>query len=788
MGKRVYHTPAGDPCVRRINGLQCGLPASRHRVDHKPEGDPCTRQVGPYLCGLPSERHYRKSGYKSYGEKTYFAGIDGEGQGREDHRYVMLAWADEDGSRKGALEAPEGGRLSTKQCLDFILSIPINARLFAFAFNYDLTKILTDVDDKTLYRLFRPELRQRKKKEDQKKGPVPEYWNGYQLNYMGSKFTVAKGGRRHIIWDVFRFFQTKFTNALEDWFSKEDKATGQRIWTPSDMGPVVTRMRHMKDQRADFDSLTRKEILAYCYDECAYMARLAHKLDDAHKTAGLHLKAYHGAGSTASCILKLMGIDKEVRSVHYVKHLKRVVAYKNAPQYVQDELRAAISAAFFGGRFENLVIGRIPGPIWGYDISSAYPYQTTFLPCLACGRWEKVTKREGLAGATTAVVNYGLGKPPRGIQWGPFPFRFQDGSICFPSTCGGGWVWLSEYLEGERLYPHVEFRQAWVYRTDCQHKPFAEIPSYYLERLRIGKEGPGIVIKLGVNAVYGKLAQSLGIDPPFQCWIWAGMITSGTRAQILRLIGLHKKPSNVLMIATDGIYSREKLETPLPTDTGTGIDYAIDETGKPVNKPLGGWERKIVESGMFAARPGIYFPLNLTEKELKNVRARGVGRGLMYANADKMIAAWEAGEAEVKIPNLSRFHGAKSSISIARDSANPGQFTYTRAPMLDDEGEPIIDSLTGKARQRYGQWTTKPVVMTFDPMPKREGMNRDGTLKIRALGPDMVSKPYEGKSVMTLRAVLEKLTSVDAYSLFVNQEAELEQPDGGDWADYEQEG
>ena len=48
-----------------------------------------------------------------------------------------------------------------------------------------------------------------------------------------------------------------------------------------------------------------------------------------------------------------------------------------------------------------------------------------------------------------------------------------------------------------------------------------------------------------------KLAQSLGKHPPFQCWIWASMITSGTRAQMLDMLALHKDWRNLLAIATD---------------------------------------------------------------------------------------------------------------------------------------------------------------------------------------------------------------------------------------------
>src|SRR5690348_17906092 len=55
----------------------------------------------------------------------------------------------------------------------------------------------------------------------------------------------------------------------------------------------------------------------------------------------------------------------------------------------------------------------------------------------------------------------------------------------------------------------------------------------YTTLFRSGKDGAGIVLKLGTNSTYGKTAQSVG-SAPFRSWIWAGNITSGTRAQLLR--------------------------------------------------------------------------------------------------------------------------------------------------------------------------------------------------------------------------------------------------------------
>lgn len=708
-GRYAYHLPSGDPC-------KCGKPARSHRVEHIPINDPCER------CGLPVENHYKKA-HKSFAEKTYYVGIDGEGQGREDHRYVMLAWSNESGTRRASIEAPLDGRLSTVQCLDFILALPPNARAFAYAFNYDLTKILTDCDDRTLYVLFRPELRQRPPGKEMY-GPIPVVWNGYVLNLLGTKFSVKKDNRSAVVWDVFKFFQSKFTKALEDW-----KVGGK---------DELERMREMKDQRGEFDKLNRGDILRYCYDECSKMATLARKLTDAHEAAGLHLKSYHGAGSTASCVLKGMGIDKETRM---------------GPP----EMDRAVASAFFGGRFENRVVGVIKGPLYSRDISSAYPYQTTFLPCLSCGKWRLTRKRSDLESATTAVVHYTLGDPPRGMAWGPLPFRTNDGAICFPATSGGGWVWMSEFLAAEAAFPHVHFVEAWVYHTDCDHRPFAEIPKLYLERLKLGKEGPGIVIKLGVNAVYGKLAQSRGVNPPFQSWIWAGMITAGTRAAILNIMALHKDRRNLYMIATDGIYTSENFPAPLPRDTETNTAEH--------RKPLGGWETKEIKGDMFAARPGIYYPLNPTKEELSAIRARGVGRGVVLEYWDRIMQAWLDGEDKVTVGNVVRFNGAKSSIGrIPNPEKNPA-FIYTRFP----------DEKTGKPR--YGQWSVRQVDMTFHPMPKRHSIMPDGSLTIRHMPNDVESHPYD-RSLLSMEARLLKLNLIEI----------LEQPDGADYVEYDDNG
>ena len=533
--------------------------------------------------------------------------------------------------------------------------------------------MLRDVDDKTLYLLFRPELRSVKRKQK------PVQWEGYSLNLTGTKFTIARGAKKRVIWDTFRFYQSRFTAACRTWGVNDDD---------------LDAMEAMKAKRGAFDVESEQAVLDYCLSECRAMARLTYKLVTAHKAANLPLRSFYGAGSTASVLLKRMGINK----------VKRDGPEEAAPDF---------ASAFFGGRFENRVSGPCPGRTWSYDISSAYPYQLFQLPCLECGTWERTTDRRALDGASAACVRYTLDPTDPDEAWGPLPFRCENGSIVFPRRArGGGWVWRSEFLAAERHFEGVGFREAWVYRTDCTHRPFQEIAAAYVERLKLGKEGAGIVLKLGCNSCYGKLAQSVGVSRPFRSIVWAGMTTAGTRSMLLDSIGMHRNRSDLLMVATDGIYTRQRLSFPAPVDTGTMTAH---------KKPLGGWEEKEVPRGVFAARPGIYFPLEAGDDDVAAFRARGIGRKELFDNFKAIMSAWERGAHEIELGELVRFHGAKSSISVRQ----------------------VDDGFEFHRSERYGQWRTRPIRMSFNPLPKRGAILADGTLTLRDMPDDVVSLPYK---------------------------------------------
>lgn len=741
-GRRPEHNflgIAGGLCSK------CLLEESSHRKRVKRE-----RIDTRVRTGRNQSRSQRK-------QKVVYFGVDGEGQGRRDHRYVLLAVSNADGSERYHIEDPMG--LSTIRCLDFLRSLPPYVRLFSYSFNYDITKMLEQVGDKELYALARPENRQRHGK-DWFKGPRSVPWGNWQLNMQATKFYFRRNEdeRNVVVWDIWKFYQSKFTSACQDW----------KVGTEEE----IAHMQYMKDHRHEFDKIPQDQVREYCFKETQFMAQLAEKLTSAHEACGLQLKTFFGAGSTASAILKKLDIPKYIAS---------------PPK----DMEIPVAMGFFGGRFDNAFIGKVAGPVYSYDISSAYPYQTCQLPCLVHGTWELTQDRERILNATTALVRYENRlvmntNSHKTKHWGPFPFRTKDGSICYPAE-SNGWVWRDEFLEGERLFEGVQFKEAWVYNTSCDCRPFKDIPQFYIERCLIGKEGPGIVLKLGINSVYGKIAQSIG-KAIYRSWIWAGMITSGCRAQVLRALGMHKDWSNLLMIATDGIATRERLELDKPVDTGTSNVWECDKHKKTCHecedrkyKPLGGWEEKILKRGIFLARPGVYFPLNPTIEDIKTVRGRGVGRGVILENWKKIVKTWEdwdgvivpskekrdtldeKGWPAVKVSNVARFCGIKTSISRRLSVDIRNGFTYHRS-----EGDHLNST---QPEPRYGQWIDRNVVMSFDPDPKRAGLEKDGSLTLHRY-PGVESTPYR-------KAVL----SPEARKLLWGQLVAQEQPDY-DPADY----
>lgn len=453
-----------------------------------------------------------------------------------------------------------------------------------------------------------------------------------------------KGYQRRVkVWDCFKFFQQSFVKALESW----------DIGTPEERAEI----EEMKLQRGRFKDISDDRKEKYCQNECRLLAQMMRKLVDAHDEVGLTLKRYDSPGSTAAVLLSQHEVDSFAGP--RIEKMPKGLAH-------------AIMSGYFGGRFETSCIGEVKQKIYGRDINSAYPFALFFLPCLSCGLWKRVTGNrrieKALRGSSAAICRFRVKSLPderlREVAWAPLPCRTPEGSICF-GTNFEGWAWSQELIPALKGWPElVELAgEAWIYRTSCVHRPFGWMPERYKQRCEWGSSGKGLVMKNGCNSVYGKLAQSVGKEPRFQQWAWAGMCTATTRGQMLEAL-LTLKPSerwHVRSIATDGLLTTKQLVLPKPKPTGT--DGCVNEKGKP--KTLGDWDNEELEDGVLLIKPGMHIPID--SKLKAKIRARGVGRRELEKHRDSFFKAWKMWDRKTYdkplVPVAQRkFFGMKGSV------------------------------------------------------------------------------------------------------------------------------
>lgn len=438
------------------------------------------------------------------------------------HRYTLLA------SSNGTYASNSKG-LSTTQCFDYLLSLPSNATLIAFAFDYDINMMIGDIDRQHLEELYSQKY---------------TYWRGYSITWTPRHaFSVKRIGapKGAYIWDIFGFFQTSFINALKTWGIGEPE--------------LIEHIESMKNKRSGFEVEDFGDILHYCFEECRLAVELMERLIERIDSLGLKLVRYDGAGALAHAML----------SIH------RPFTGNDNPLALK---------AYYGGRFENAGVGFVPTG-YSYDIRSAYPAALVQAPCLKHQTWSecKTVYPQGV---------YHVKWTAKQNLWGPFPVRDDAGNITYPLS-GSGWYWGTEILPAQ---PLARIRVLEGYRLSdktCKCSQYGWINEYYAQRAILKQRGDyaHIAIKLGLNSLYGKTAQSIGWQsqkPRWQNYTLASWTTAFTRGKILSC--LSQNPAAIVAIATDGLFSREKLDVPVSSD-------------------LGSWEESRIEN-LFLFQPGVY--------------------------------------------------------------------------------------------------------------------------------------------------------------------------------------
>lgn len=511
--------------------------------------------------------------------------LDGETRSVGQHDYVLLA-----ASTGEYVESYADNGLSTVECLDFILTVARDnprAILCGFYTSYDVNMILRDVSPDMLARLWAGE------SWTYQDNNAP--FNSYRLSYVPNRLlTVSRGWwfakpdgkfawhseQSARWWDSFGFFQSSFVKALRSWSAASDD--------------IIDEISTMKDRRGEFGDDENARIRAYCISECELLVGLMERVSDTLDALEIPITSWYGAGSVAGAVLRKHGVKEHIDEL---------------PEYAQ----TAAMRAYFGGRIETFAVGVCDAPVWNYDIRSAYPAAIRELPSLAGARWRRVRKFN-----------------PRKYPWSmwrvtwsvagplmPFPVR-EDKRIYYPQS-GEGWYHAVEVAAAVEVFGDaIRVHEGYACIPDGDVKPFDFVPELYELRAEYKRAGDARekILKLALNSLYGKLAQSIGGRngklPPYQCYYWAGYITAHCRATALRAAG--QKPGAVLAIATDGVFTTEPL--------------TVRESDA-----LGDWESKIIEPGLLLVQPGVYLT-----PDMSIVRTRGFSsRAIDYPS---MLAVW----------------------------------------------------------------------------------------------------------------------------------------------------
>lgn len=448
-----------------------------------------------------------------------------------------------------------GQSLGTADCLDIMLecagSNP-DAIHVAFSFKYDIDMIFRDMP----YPIVRLMVKKNRVK-----------WNGYYLEVLPGKWLqVTRDGVTCRIYDLFSFFASSFVKALEVW----------------NVGTEEQRARILagKDQRGTFTLANLEtDVIPYWREELQLLVQLGDSLRAILYSAGIRPSKWHGPGAVADYLFR------------EYKTALSMPAYEDIPSGVLD----AGQYAYAGGRFEAFRIGYYEGPVFSADINSAYPYAMSKLPNMATGRWVHIEGLPEMAfrnGTRVGMyhVRYVYGEEAnRAISYGGMPgaghYRYpKSGTIHFRNRNPGVWVHKPEfdvlYRQWEMgLFSDFQVLEAWVYVDDGTY-PFDWVLDIYRQRQEWKAAGNAaqLAAKLGINSLYGKLAQRVGGKEGKPTWHdlqMAGHITSTCRAMLYE--GSWGQYSDLIAYQTDGIYSTRPIEN-LPNGAGSKLgQWEVEE-------------------------------------------------------------------------------------------------------------------------------------------------------------------------------------------------------------------
>lgn len=596
-------------------------------------------------------------------DRAHFIAWDGEGisipsqapietpTGRTEYQaYALLM------NNEGTLVVDVDG-ISTALCLETLLTSTDDKHAIHVVFggSYDMNMMLRNVPVRDLKRLhagdnidydkYQISYRPRKALE------IREYRDPAHKKVFDEKRNTwrADFSRSMTLWDVYSFFGDTFVSTLCKYFNVkrvESDAAGY-TYVASGAGNHATSERYVsiinaieygKQLRGTFTEAELKSlVMPYCKLEVHALHELMVTLQGYLKEAGMTLARWDGAGACAASLMQKYSVKD---------HLTE----RDTPK----EVTQAAEFAYFGGRIETLKFGNYENTVHHYDINSAYPAAMLDLPSMQGGNWKHYDGpiNRSFAKSMNRVTIYRVAwRMDEFATICPFPWRARKtNSVYFPPR-GAGWIWKPELdMCIDNFHDSVELyiAECWEFwPSNHQPMPFLFIQELYDKRkeMVLQQNGGEKVLKLGLNSLYGKTAQSLGYNkrtnskPPYHNLVIAGMITSIVRAKVTQ--AAMQAPNHVIMIATDGIYSTTELFLECPKE-----------------KILGKWEYSTHEY-MTIVASGVYWTKSKGSKE--NPYSRGFDKFSILR--EKVLQAWTDGKSTLPCKST-RFVGIGSAIGL----------------------------------------------------------------------------------------------------------------------------
>lgn len=571
-----------------------------------------------------------------------FVGVDGEGitvnvvdsNGVCDrqHRYVLF------GVGEHQISNPTG--LEWWQIFDFLYQFNKPGTAFVgFFLGYDFTQIFKTLREDRAWILLTTEGKAKRRHKIPGKTPHPveartPSGNVWQFDVLGMKRLRIRPKKcdcptptcpcRQSAWmfvcDAGSYFQSSFLKAI----NPSGYSPGTEVVTADEYATIAEG----KERRST--AVLDDEMRMYNKLENHILSRVMATVDAGLHEIGIHLSPskWFGPGQAAQAWLRNEGVPTREQTLHAV------------PPYFMEAARMS----YFGGWFELFLHGHVPGPVYEYDINSAYPHQIARLPCLLHGTY---THGEGspprdlgsdalcLVYARVWSPNMPVGR--QGQHIGAMLHRHPSGNILRPLATEG-WFWWDELQAAQRAglvkTLHARGRQQllrWVRYEPCLcPPPIRNVSTLYQKRLEVGKDTPlGKSAKLVYNSMYGKFAQSLG-EPVYANPVYASRITSGCRKQILDAMATHPGGlREVAMVATDAVY------------------FLSPHPHLHVSSSLGDWDTK-TKRNLTLFKPGVYWDDatrdSINQGNVASFKARGFKASDFSAalsKVDKEFNLWE---------------------------------------------------------------------------------------------------------------------------------------------------